>query len=110
MRASPCPAEAGRGPQKSVRTCIHHAQHATEGTFEMFCLLAREALHHGEMLGDRHAWGKMSIYNAAYHTPLIIRAPQLQAQSGMQVQLQTESVDIAPTILDWIGKIQKGSP
>ena len=58
---------------------------------------------HGEMLGDRHAWGKMSVYNAAYHTPLIIRAPQLQAQSGMQVQLQTESVDIAPTILDWIG-------
>ena len=58
---------------------------------------------HGEMLGDRHAWGKMSVYNAAYHAPLVIRAPQLQAQSGMQVQLQTESVDIAPTILDWIG-------
>ena len=57
---------------------------------------------HGEMLGDRYAWGKMSVYEAAYHTPLIIRAPQLQARAGMLVDLQTESVDIAPTILDWI--------
>ena len=56
---------------------------------------------HGEMLGDRYSWGKMSVYEAAYHTPLIIRAPQLQAKAGMLVDLQTESVDIAPTILDW---------
>jgi arylsulfatase A-like enzyme len=58
---------------------------------------------HGEMLGGRHAWGKMSVYDLAYHTPLIIRAPMLQAQAGTSVNLSTETVDITPTILDWIG-------
>ena len=30
---------------------------------------------HGEMLGDRHAWGKMNVHDAAFHTPLIVRVP-----------------------------------
>lgn len=58
---------------------------------------------HGEMLGDRHAWGKMSVYDAAYHTPLIIRAPGAQAARGTTVHVPTESIDIAPTILDALG-------
>ncbi len=57
---------------------------------------------HGEMLGDRHSWGKFSVYDAAYHTPLIIRAPGLSA--GTEVTVPTESVDITPTILDWVGQ------
>ncbi len=59
---------------------------------------------HGEMLGDRHAWGKMSVYDAAYHTPLIIRLPGNQARAGAELTEITESIDIAPTILDWIGQ------
>lgn len=59
---------------------------------------------HGEMLGDRHAWGKMSVYDAAYHTPLIIRLPGNEAQAGASPSAITESIDIAPTILDWIGQ------
>ncbi|AXI54367.1 Multifunctional alkaline phosphatase superfamily protein (plasmid) [Pseudoseohaeicola sp. NH-UV-7] len=59
---------------------------------------------HGEMLGDRQAWGKMSCYDAAYHTPLIIRDPDAPAGFGRRVSELTEAVDIAPTILRWIGQ------
>ncbi|MFW8633515.1 sulfatase-like hydrolase/transferase [Cribrihabitans pelagius] len=59
---------------------------------------------HGEMLGDRHSWGKFSVYDAAYHTPLIIRMPGNGARAGRRVQAFTESIDLAPTILDWAGQ------
>lgn len=59
---------------------------------------------HGEMLGDRHSWGKMTVYDAAYKTPLMIRDPNNQARAGSVVSLPTESIDITPTILDWVGQ------
>lgn len=59
---------------------------------------------HGEMLGDRHAWGKMSTYDAAFHTPLIIRQPGNKDRAGAIVTNPTESIDITPTILDWVGQ------
>lgn len=58
---------------------------------------------HGEMLGDHGLWGKMSYFDAAYHTPLIIRAPGGLAGAGMEIDAPTESVDVAPTILDLLG-------
>jgi arylsulfatase A-like enzyme len=59
---------------------------------------------HGEMLGDRHSWGKSTIHDAAYHTPLIIRAPGYEAQAGRVVRAPVETVDVAPTILEWVGQ------
>lgn len=59
---------------------------------------------HGEMLGDRHSWGKFSVYDAAYKTPLIIRMPGNSAQAGTHRQEITESIDLTPTILDWVGQ------
>ena len=56
------------------------------------------------MLGDHHQWGKMSYRNAAFHVPLIIRSPAHRAQFGHRVEAITESVDLAPTILDLIGQ------
>ncbi len=58
---------------------------------------------HGEMLGDHHLWGKMSYHDAAFHTPLIIRAPEYAAQFGLRIEAPTESVDVTPTILDLLG-------
>ncbi|EEE36096.1 sulfatase [Rhodobacteraceae bacterium KLH11] len=57
---------------------------------------------HGEMLGDRHSWGKMSVFDAAYHTPLIIHMPG--GENGAHITAPTESIDITPTILEWIGQ------
>lgn len=59
---------------------------------------------HGEMLGDRHSWGKMTVYDAAYKTPLMIRLPGNQTREGTVVDVPTESIDVTPTILDWVGQ------
>lgn len=59
---------------------------------------------HGEMLGDRHSWGKFSVYDAAYRTPLMIRLPGNVDRAGARVGEFTESIDLAPTILDWVGQ------
>lgn len=56
---------------------------------------------HGELLGDYGIWGKSSYHDAAYHVPLIIRAPG-GGGPGV-IDALTESIDIAPTILDLIG-------
>ncbi|NKB26045.1 MAG: sulfatase-like hydrolase/transferase [Rhodobacteraceae bacterium] len=58
---------------------------------------------HGEMLGDHHTWGKMSPYDAAWHTPLIIRDPTQPDAHGTEVTRPSESVDVTPTILDCLG-------
>ena len=57
---------------------------------------------HGELLGDHHCWGKMSLFDAAYHTPLIIHMPG--GCDGKQISVPSESIDITPTILDWVGQ------
>ncbi|KIC18030.1 alkaline phosphatase family protein [Leisingera sp. ANG-DT] len=59
---------------------------------------------HGEMLGDRHSWGKMTVYDAAYHTPLIIRMPGNEERAGASLNYITESIDVTPTILEWVGQ------
>lgn len=56
---------------------------------------------HGEMLGDRHAWGKHSVYDAAYHIPLMIRVP---GAAPAVIEQPTQSTDIAPTVLEWLGR------
>ena len=57
---------------------------------------------HGEMLGERRQWGKRSVYNAASQVPLIIRDPKRTSRNGRQFDAFTESVDVSPTILDWL--------
>lgn len=58
---------------------------------------------HGEMLGDHFMWGKTSPFDPAWHVPLIIRDPRRRASAGTRVEAFTESIDLAPTILDWLG-------
>lgn len=57
---------------------------------------------HGEMLGDYGLWGKMTFHDAAFHVPLIIRAPHV-AVRGITVTEPTESIDVTPTILRCLG-------
>lgn len=58
---------------------------------------------HGEMLGDHWMWGKGGYFDASNRVPLIIRDPRRLAHSGGgTVTAFTESVDIAPTIIDWL--------
>jgi arylsulfatase A-like enzyme len=60
---------------------------------------------HGEMLGDHWCWGKAGWFEAANHIPLIIRDPRAaKAARGRRIEAFTESVDLAPTILEWLGR------
>ena len=58
---------------------------------------------HGEMLGDYGLWGKHSYHDAAFRVPLIIRDPDRNALAGKALDLPSESVDVAPTLLDMMG-------
>lgn len=59
---------------------------------------------HGEMGGDHYTWGKELYFDASFWIPLIIRDPRASADAGRgrQVDAFTESVDIMPTLLDWL--------
>ncbi|SDZ81845.1 alkaline phosphatase family protein [Rubrimonas cliftonensis] len=60
---------------------------------------------HGEMLGDHWCWGKGGWFDPAFHIPLIVRDPEApRGARGRRVGALTESVDILPTVLGWIGR------
>lgn len=56
---------------------------------------------HGDTLGDHWSLGTGGFRETAYRVPLIIAAPEQSAP--VSTTLPTESVDIAPTVLDWAG-------
>ncbi len=60
---------------------------------------------HGEMAGDRYTWGKETYFDPSFYIPLIIRDPRRAADAGRgrQAEAFTESVDLMPTMLDWLG-------
>jgi len=59
---------------------------------------------HGELLGDQWLFGKRGYFDSGYHIPLIIRDPGRPSKAkGCRVDQFTESVDVVPTILDWLG-------
>ncbi|MEQ9638513.1 MAG: alkaline phosphatase family protein [Alphaproteobacteria bacterium] len=55
---------------------------------------------HGEMLGDHHLMGKAGYFDQAFHIPLIVRGPGVARGA---VDAFTESVDVMPTLLAYIG-------
>ncbi len=56
---------------------------------------------HGEQLGDHHLLGKLGYFDQSFRIPLVIRAPG-QPGGGI-VDAPTESIDLMPTMLDWLG-------
>lgn len=60
---------------------------------------------HGEMGGDHWLVEKCGYWDESFHVPLIISDPTPAAAGsrGLVVDDPTESVDVAATILDWLG-------
>ena len=60
---------------------------------------------HGEQLGDHYLLGKCGFYDESYHIPLIIADPRPEAAAtrGTIERGFSESVDVMPTILGWLG-------
>ena len=57
---------------------------------------------HGDMLGERGLWYKMSYFEHACRIPLIVRMPRRTA-GAMAVATHVGLLDIAPTLLDIAG-------
>jgi len=55
---------------------------------------------HGDMLGERGLWFKMSFYDGASRVPLMIAAPGLAAQT---ITAPVSTLDICPTLCDLAG-------
>ena len=59
---------------------------------------------HGEMLGERGAWYKMSFYEGSARVPLIVRAPSLFEPGRVGAPVST--MDLLPTL---VGLVHPGS-
>ncbi|PIE13908.1 MAG: choline-sulfatase [Rhodobacterales bacterium] len=55
---------------------------------------------HGDMLGDRGLWFKMSFYEGASRVPMMIAAPQMEP--GL-VTVPVSNIDVCPTLCDLAG-------
>jgi arylsulfatase A-like enzyme len=58
---------------------------------------------HGDLLGDYGLFGKGGPWEQSYRVPLCVVIPGLEGETGREVHAPTESIDIAPTILDLLG-------
>jgi arylsulfatase A-like enzyme len=58
---------------------------------------------HGEQLGDHHLLGKLGYFDESFRIPLVIRAPGA-SDAGAIIGAPTESIDVLPTMLDWLGQ------
>ncbi|HZU62345.1 MAG TPA: choline-sulfatase [Novosphingobium sp.] len=56
---------------------------------------------HGEMLGERGLWYKMSFFEGAVRVPMVIHAPQRFAPRRVEASVST--LDLLPTLLDLAG-------
>lgn len=58
---------------------------------------------HGEMLGERGAWYKMSCYEGSIRVPLVIWAPGMFPGSPGRVAAPVSAMDLLPTLTDLAG-------
>src|SRR5262249_18659306 len=66
---------------------------------------------HGEQLGDHHLVGKLGYCDQSFGIPLVIRDPSPEAAGsrGRIVDQFTETIDVMPTILEWVGAAVPGA-
>ena len=58
---------------------------------------------HGEQLGDHYLLGKIGYHDESFRVPLVVKGAGKSASAGRIEAAFTESVDLLPTIVDWLG-------
>jgi arylsulfatase A-like enzyme len=102
--------------RRQTRATYYGAQREVDdGLAPLFEFLSRRGLaestlvvvtsDHGEMGGDHWLLEKLGYWDESYHVPLIVVDPRQGADAGRGsvVHSVTESVDVLPTICDFIG-------
>jgi arylsulfatase A-like enzyme len=102
--------------RRQLRATYYGAQREVDdGLGQLFDFLADSGLadstlvvltsDHGEMGGDHWLLEKLGYWDESYHVPLIVVDPRPEADAGRGrvVEAVTESVDILPTICEFMG-------
>ena len=58
---------------------------------------------HGEQLGDHYLLGKIGYFDESFRIPLVVKEAGAPRRAGVIEDALTESVDVMPTILEWLG-------
>jgi arylsulfatase A-like enzyme len=102
--------------RRQVRATYYGAQREVDDALApLFAYLERSGLSastlvvltsdHGEMGGDHWLLEKLGFWDESYRVPLIVADPRPQAEPGRGgvVEAVTESVDVLPTICEFMG-------
>jgi arylsulfatase A-like enzyme len=102
--------------RRQLRATYYGAQREVDdGLGHLFDFLERSGLasstlvivtsDHGEMGGDHWLLEKLGYWDESYHVPLIVADPRQEADRGRgsAVRAVTESVDVLPTMCDFLG-------
>lgn len=102
--------------RRQVRATYYGAQREVDDALApLFAYLERSGLagstlvvltsDHGEMGGDHWLLEKLGFWDESYRVPLIVVDPRREADAGRGrvVEAVTESVDVVPTICDFMG-------
>ena len=58
---------------------------------------------HGEMMFDHYLCNQAAWFDQCAHIPFLLRLPEKSAQNGKQVDEFSGSIDLLPTLLDYLG-------
>jgi arylsulfatase A-like enzyme len=102
--------------RRQIRATYHGMQREVDDQLgRLFDFLAQAGLaadtlvvltsDHGEMGGDHWCFEKAGYWDQSYSIPLVVADPRSEANStrGSILRDYTESVDVMPTILSWLG-------
>jgi arylsulfatase A-like enzyme len=102
--------------RRQVRATYYGAQREVDdGLASLFEYLEQSGLgrttlvvltsDHGEMGGDHWLLEKLGYWDESYHVPLVVVDPRPEADAGRGrvIDAVTESVDVLPTICDYMG-------
>ncbi len=95
---------------RSRRACFANISYLDEkigGIIDVLtrCRMAEDTIvifvsDHGDMLGERGLWFKMSFFEGSSRVPLMIAAPGLEPR---RVDTPVSTVDVTPTLADLVG-------
>ena len=116
LSAGPKVAPRDERERRQIRATYYGAQREVDdGLGELFDYVERSGLggstlvvvtsDHGEMGGDHWLLEKLGYWDESYHVPLIVVDPRPGADAGRGtvVDCVTESVDVLPTICEYMG-------
>lgn len=73
---------------------------ALEGTDQTQDTIILFVSDHGDMLGERGLWFKMSFFDGSSRVPLMVAAPQM---APGRIETPVSTMDVTPTIADLVG-------